>query len=397
MAARAEFILVCLGHATVHILLGLYLTVVLQIERAWEMPYDALIELWTLGALLVGIGAPAAGWLSDRWGERPLLVLFFVASGGASIVCGLAAGPTGLWLGLALLGLAASIYHPVALSWIVRRARKQGTAMGIWGVFGSLGIALASLIAGALTGGWDWPAAFVVPGAAAIALGLALGLCPQPAAAADSEGGDDAADGNGRRDMVRAFVVLSGTLFTGAIFYAAFTTMLPKWLAGRVFDAADEVSLLGVGTVVTLVYLAGSSAQIAGGLLTDRLPLKWLYVATFALKLPLPFIAAALGGWPAMLVAAAIVFFLDFGAPVENVLLARYSPAHRRGLIYGLKFVLAFAAAPIGVQMVAWFYGASGGFNALLLALGALVVVMLLTALLLPADRRPSAAAPAAA
>jgi len=399
MAARAVLIFVCSGHAVVHVLLGLYLTLVLQIEQAWAMSYDELIGLWTLGALLVGVGAPLAGWLSDRWGERPLLVLFFALSGFAAIFCGLADSPTALWLGLALLGLAASIYHPVALSWVVRHTRRQGTVMGVWGVCGSLGIALASLVAGALAGQWDWPMAFIVPGVVSIGLGVGLAACP-PVPEAAAVGDDLSANGgaDSRRTMIRAFVVLSATLFAGAIFYHAFTTMLPKWLAISAFGGdGSDASLLEIGGVVTLVYLTGSTAQLAGGYLTDRLPLKWLYIATFALKLPLPFIAAWLGGWPAMLVAAAIVFFLDFSAPVENVLLARYSPPKRRGLIYGLKFVLAFAAAPLGVQLVALFYGASGRFDTLLVTMGALVVVMLLIALLLPGERRRVTAAPAPA
>lgn len=55
----------CAAHAYVHILMALYVTIVLALEDAWGLSYDALIRLWIAGALLVGAGAPLAGWLSD--------------------------------------------------------------------------------------------------------------------------------------------------------------------------------------------------------------------------------------------------------------------------------------------------------------------------------------------
>ena len=36
--------------------------------------------------------------------------------------------------------------------------------------------------------------------------------------------------------------------------------------------------------------------------------------------------------------------------PAENMLLARYTPESRHGLVFGIKFVLAFGAAPLAVQ-----------------------------------------------
>ena len=57
----------CLGHAYMHLFTAFYFVIVLALEADWELPYHELIELWTLGALLVGLGAIPAGWLSDRW------------------------------------------------------------------------------------------------------------------------------------------------------------------------------------------------------------------------------------------------------------------------------------------------------------------------------------------
>lgn len=399
IAGRLVIGFACAGHASMHILTGLYLTLVLVIERVWARPYDELIGLWTLGAMMIGLGAPLAGWLSDRYGERRLMILFFLLTGGGSILTGLADDTNRLWIALAVLGLGASIYHPVALAWVVRHSpRRRGMVMGIWGISGSLGVAVASVIAGTLADFWSWQTAFIVPGGIVVAIGVALMLTPD--AETSTEAGDDAGEREppvSRGTMVRAFGALTAAMFLGGVFYAVFTTMLPKWLNATMFGGGGELDASNLGAIVTTVYLAGALAQIVGGYLTDRVPLKVLYVASFVIKLPLPFLAAIVGGWPAALLAAGIIFFLDFGAPVENVLVARYAPDHRRGLIYGLKFVLAFASGPIGVQMVAWFYDLYGDFHRLLMVMGAMVVAMLVMAMLLPSDRTRPVAATASA
>ena len=85
----------------------------------------------------------------------------------------------------------------------------------------------------------------------------------------------------------------------------------------------------------------------------------------------------------------------DIAAPVENILIARHAPQGKRGLAYGLRHGIAILSAPLGVQLVSWTYDEARGFGALLLAMGAIVLVILLAALLLPNEREanPGAAA----
>lgn len=81
-----------IGHALMHIVSALFLTVVLALEREWKLPYDELIRLWTLGALMIGVGAPLAGWLGDRWSECRMMAVFFLLTGAGTIACGLKIG-----------------------------------------------------------------------------------------------------------------------------------------------------------------------------------------------------------------------------------------------------------------------------------------------------------------
>src|SRR3546814_9078640 len=72
-----------------------------------------------------------------------------------------------------MIGLFASIYHPVGIAMIVQTAgERRGRYLGINGVFGSAGMGIAALVAGALMELIDWRAAFILPGAVSVAIGL---------------------------------------------------------------------------------------------------------------------------------------------------------------------------------------------------------------------------------
>ena len=60
------FFFSCVGHAYIHMFTAFYFVIVLALEKDWQMPFHELIELWTLGALLVGVAALPAGWPTRR-------------------------------------------------------------------------------------------------------------------------------------------------------------------------------------------------------------------------------------------------------------------------------------------------------------------------------------------
>ena len=321
-----------LGHTYMHILAGLYLTIVLALEREWALPYDELIGLWTLGSLMIGLGAPLAGFLSDRWGQNRMMVVFFLVTGAGAIAAGLAGGTTALLLGLAVLGLGASIYHPVGLALVVRQAVNRGQAMGINGIFGSLGVAGAALVAATLTEAIDWRAALIIPGVLSVATGLGLWLCLAVGwvveRATDAAPSPPASQG----DAVRAFLVLSVTMVCGGLIFNAMHTAMPKWFEERTAALAGG-EMVAVGGLVTAVYMFSALSQVVFGHLADRLPLRTIYLAGLLVQVPLLALLGGLADAPLVLGAGMAVFFASGMLPVENLLLARYTPERYRGLI----------------------------------------------------------------
>ena len=89
-SGRVTLAFSCLGHAYMHFFTAFYFVIVLALEADWQRPYHELIELWTLGALLVGVGAIPAGWLSDRWSAAGMMIVMFLGLGVAGIVADVA-------------------------------------------------------------------------------------------------------------------------------------------------------------------------------------------------------------------------------------------------------------------------------------------------------------------
>ena len=390
--ARLSLIFAGIAHAYMHLFVVYFFLIVLPLEREWGLPYHELIELWTVGALLVGVMALPAGWLSDRWSAPAMLVVFFIGMGAAAGVCGLATSPRTLWIGLCLLGTFAAIYHPVGVAWLVRiTTGHRGKVLGINGIFGSAGVAGAGLVAGTLIDLFGWRTAFLVPGVISVLTGAWMLWCLRAGRLADAASQDAPLTGS-RHDQVRVFLILLFTMFGGGIIYQATQTALPKLFAVRLLDLVGS-GTFGVGLLVGLVYGAAGLAQMAAGYLADRYALKPVYLATFAAQVPLLWVAASLGGLPLVAAMTALVVANVGSLPAESMLLADATPARRHGLVFGIKFMLAFGATPVAIKLVAYINDVTGGFYWLFVVLALLGVSVCAAILLLPsAGARPRSA-----
>jgi len=374
----------CIGHTYSHLLTMLYLTVVLTLEREWGMGYAELIKLSTLGALLFGAGALPMGWIGDRWSAVGMMVVYFVLTGLMAIATSFANTPNEMMLGLAAIGLAGSIYPPVGIAWMVRNAVKRGKALGVNGFFGGLGVAGAAGVAGVLCDLISWRAAFYVPGAVCVATGLVLWGCWAMGWVADRKVDRVPEPPATRQDMWRAFMVLSLTMLCAGLIYQAISTVMPKLFAERLAEWLHGPGAIGM-TVMGL-YLVTGVLQVYGGHLADRYPSKTVYIALFALQIPLLALAAVVAGLgivPLMLLVNALIVM---SIPAEGTLLTRYSPSAHRSLAFGAKFVIALGIAPVGIMLVAWVEETTGSFFLLFWILAAFSLTLCVAALLLPGD-----------
>jgi MFS family permease len=380
-----------LGHFYIHLCTAFYFVIVLALEQAWQLPYHELIGLWTLGSLLVGAAAVPAGMLSDRFGATKMMVVFFVGMGACSIAAGLSNSSTAMMLSLTGLGLFAGVYHPVGIPWLLRSVRRDvGKVLGFNGIFGSLGAAGAGLSGGLLIDLIDWRAAFIIPGAICLVTGLVLLVFVIKGSVADGVRASERSEKPSRGEMKRAFLILLLTMFLAGMVYQTTQISLPK-----VFDQRHgglvRSGVLGVGLLVAGVYTAAGFMQIVGGYLADRFPLKPVYVGAMLVQIPMLFLAASLTGVPLVLIATVMVMANVGALPAENLLLLRYTPQHRHGLVFGLKFALAFGAAPVSVLLVSVVSERTGGSYWVFVILAIFTLLAFTAAAMLPGERRDAA------
>ena len=113
---RLTLVFSSLGHWLMHMLTAVFFVVVLALEVEWQRPYHELIELWTLGAFLVGLFALPAGWLADRWSASGMMVVMFLGLGATCLYCASVDAPPEMLLVLAARGAFAARYHPVGIT-----------------------------------------------------------------------------------------------------------------------------------------------------------------------------------------------------------------------------------------------------------------------------------------
>ena len=378
----------CIGHGISHLVMLLYPTVVLALEREWGLSYGELLSLSLSGFILFGVGALPAGWLGDRWSAERMMVIYFVGTGAACVLTGLVDGPIGIAVGLGLIGLFGSIYHPVGIAWLVKVSVNRGKVLGLNGLFGSAGLAAAPFVAGALTDLISWRAAFIVPGAFCMAVGVLLAACMQQGTVVATKEDRLPEATPARADIIRVFIVLSVTMACAGIIFQGLTLALPKVFADSTPAISGGATAIA-GMLVTIVYVVSAAGHIVGGWLADRYPAKPIYLYGWLAQVPLLALCATAENWMLFSVVTAAAFLQIGVTPAENLLLVKYTPGKWRATAFGAKFVLALGVSALAVPLVAVIYDRTGSFYWFFVTLATLATVIALAAILLP-GRRPS-------
>ncbi|MGI9284935.1 MAG: MFS transporter [Pseudomonadales bacterium] len=376
-----------LGHALDHMFLLIFATSIAAIAadfgiERWEdlMPYGA-------GAFLMfGLGSVPAGRLGDLWGRRAMMLVFFAGMGCSAMLAAITQNALQLGVVLTVLGLFSAIYHPVGIPMLVQHARRPGATLGISGLAGNLGIALAALVTGVLVKLGGWRMAFFVPGLVSLLIGFVfMRVVPVETEAPHKRKPMQRAAP--REILMRVFFVVTATAITGSLLFN-FTTngnmeLLRERFAGIV---SDPVSL---GLLLAAIYTVGAFSQVIVGRLIDHYPLKPLFLGIALFQAPLFLLAANAQGWVFFLVAMAYMVSIFGVIPFTDALIVRYVDDRMRSRVAGMRLAVSFGISSIAVWLLGPFVKASG-FSTLLLTMSAIAVLTCMFVTLLPGSDRVS-------
>jgi predicted MFS family arabinose efflux permease len=381
---RSTALLLNIAHAMDHLFLLIFATAVAAIAAdfgfaRWEdlMPYS-------VGAFVMfGLGSLPAGKLGDSWGRRPMMLVFLFGLGASALLAALTQTVWQLAAALTLLGTFAAIYHPVGIPMLTQGARKPGATIGLNGLSGNLGIAAAALVTGFLVQAVGWRAAFAVPGAACIVLGLVFARVVPAEAEPPSRRSRPAAVQLSPAQLARVLVVMTVVSATAGLLFNLSTNGNGQLLAERFDGVVNDPARLGL--MLAAVYAVASLAQVVVGRLLDRVPLKRLQLTIVLMQAPLLVLASQARGW--WLYAALVgVMILLFGAiPFTDAVIVRYVDDRMRSRVAGLRLTLSLGFSSLAVWALGPVVKASG-FGTLLLAMAGISLCTAAALLALPDD-----------
>ena len=393
MHTRTTTVLLNVAHAVDHMFLLIFATAVTAIAvdfglKGWEdlMPFG-------VGAFVMfGLGSLPAGRLGDLWGRRSMMIVFFFGMGVSSLLCALAQGPWQLAAGLTLIGTFASIYHPVGIPMLLQSTAKPGATIGLNGLAGNLGIAVAAAITGLLVKWLGWRAAFAVPGAVCIVLGFVfMRLVPvEREAPAKRKGGARVA--LSRAQVARVLAVMTTASATGGILFNLTTNGNAQLMTERFQGVMQDPAALGL--LLASVYAVASLAQVVVGRLIDRVALKPLYLGVALLQVPALLWASQAQGWWLYAGLLVVMVFIFGAIPFTDAMIARYVDDHMRSRVAGIRLAVSLGISSLAV----WLLGpvVKGlGFDTLLLVLAGIAVCTAIAVLWLPSEEPARAVAPA--
>ncbi len=361
-------------------------------DLGWSL--GDVLRLSFLMYLLFGLGALPFGLLADRWRAKGVLVFAMLGSGLGCLVVSRARTEAEIIGALAIVGVCISGYHPAGMALLSRFDGRRGRALGLNGVFGNLGSAMAPLVAGLLGYEFGWRTAYVFLGALGLVAGLMTLCVPLADGARISQKTASPQETRGRRgSLIGAFAILCVAMMLAGLAYRGVALVLPATFEAQTTFLRDLLQRFQVGRlegisnlaatlIASGVYAVGMIGQVVGGHIADRHDLRKTYLIFHAASLPFVLAMGFCSEWALVLVAGAYVFFALGMQPIENSLVASFTPERWRSTGYGIKFVLNFGVGSLAVYGVSALHQ-DDGFLPVYASVAALVFLVCLAVIVL--------------
>ena len=374
-----------IAHFIDHYAMLIFAAAVIVVAPTFNMKYGELLPYATPGFIAFGAGSLLTGWLGDKWSRRNMMAIFFFGMGLTLLGTSFIQTPLQLGIMLLLIGLLASIYHPVGTAMLVSNAEKLGREIGINGVWGNIGVASSALITGVITQYFGWRIAFLVPAVVCFVVGfLYLRSIPRSADRIVKKSSVSSARVS-KSVMIWVVVSLVITVIASSTTFNAMTVSLPKLFQERLSNLTTNTATLGI--ITFFVYLSGALAQYIIGNLLDKYPLKNIFLPLAIAVVPALYLASLASDYWLLLVTILIIVGIFGQVTISDTMLGKYTADEWRSRAYAARYFLGFTAAGVSVGLVSILYN-QGGFDLMLRAIAGLSLLTVVGAIIFPQENR---------
>lgn len=373
------------AHFIDHYAMLIFAAAVIVIAPSFNMHYGQLLPYATPGFIAFGAGSLLTGWLGDKWSRRNMLAIFFFGMGLSLAGVSMIETPQQLGVMLLLIGLMASIYHPVGTAMLVSNSEKLGKEIGINGMWGNVGVASSALITGVINEYMGWRVSFLIPAVLCLVVGM-IYLRSVPRSVDQIEKKSSAGTARVSKSvMIWVVSSLVITVIASSTTFNAITVALPKLFQERLSNLTTNTATLGA--ITFCVYLFGALAQYIIGNLLDKFSLKNVFLPLAIAIVPTLYLASTSSDYWLIALAILIIVAIFGQVTVNDTMLGKYTSDEWRGRAFAARYFLGFTAAGLSVGLVSLLYN-QGGFDLMLKAIAGLSLLTVLGAIIFPKENR---------
>jgi MFS family permease len=374
-----------IGHLLDHFMMLIFAKAAFDAGREFGLSYEEIIVYGTLGVILFGAAAPLAGWLADKYSRAILITIYPFGLSLGAMLAAFSSSTEMLGISLGVVGFFAAIYHPVVIAMITKRPGKVGLRLGINGVWGNMGVALAPILTGFLIAYADWRLGFIIPALMCLSFGISQLFAfieldetrPQTPKVKNNKSVSVLTEGWQTVLLCLSIVTLSGGFIFGSL-----TFLIPRIFEVNMLQISNDVAITGL--LAGLVYAIASFSQIGTGWLVDKVPPKFVLSAMGLGQLIFIYIASQSSDYGLLFIMLAAMIFVFGQVPITDVILVKYVKDSWRGRVLSIKFMVNLSAGASVLPITSILLKNGYDFSFVLQCLALLSVSVIISGLFLP-------------
>jgi MFS family permease len=335
-----------LAHSLNHSLFLVLPPLLDDISQDLGASFQTIGAVSTVAFFLYGLGALVGGPLSDRIGHVRVASVSTGLAGATTVIFLFPGGLTSFTLGLWVVAIATSLYHPTANTLIAKLFPvNTARSMGIHGASGSVGQMFTPAIAYLIGVTFHWRYAFVFFGAVSVITSLLMQRIP-------SVHDPQQAERTPLIEVLRVpglwililYNVIIGLFQRGVELFFPTFLVLERGFTGQL--AAFYASAL---------LFFGAPGQLFGGWAADKYtPKRFIVVASAGMvvsMLSLLLIPSTFGVVGFLFIYG--IFFFGH-QPTMTTLLSSITPSGLMGMAYGVMFFFAFGLGSVSTTIAGY-------------------------------------------